>query len=37
MKDANGNPVTEEKPAGQVAASATAEKTTIDVEAKTKS
>ena len=37
MKDANGNPTTEEKPVGQVAASATAEKTTIDVEAKTKS
>jgi len=37
MKDANGNPTTEEKPAGQVAASTTAEKTTIDVEAKTKS
>jgi sec-independent protein translocase protein TatA len=37
MKDASGNPTTEEKPAGQVAASTTAEKTTIDVEAKTKS
>ncbi len=37
MKDANGKPTTEEKPAGQVAASATAEKTTIDVEAQTKS
>ncbi len=37
MKDANSNPTTEEKPVGQVAASATAEKTTIDVEAKTKS
>jgi sec-independent protein translocase protein TatA len=37
MKDANGNPNTEEKPAAQVASSATAEKTTIDVEAKTKS
>ncbi len=37
MKDANGNPSTEEKPDGQVAASAPAEKTTIDVEAKTKS
>ena len=37
MKDANGNPTTEEKPAGQVASSTTAEKTTIDVEAKTKS
>ncbi len=37
MKDATGNPTTEEKPAGQVAASATTEKTTIDVEAKTKS
>jgi hypothetical protein len=29
--------VTEEKPAGQVAATAATEKTTIDVEAKTKS
>jgi sec-independent protein translocase protein TatA len=37
MKDANGNPVNEEKPPEQVAASAAAEKTTIDVEAKTKS
>jgi sec-independent protein translocase protein TatA len=37
MKDASGNPTTEEKPAGQVAASTSAEKTTIDVEAKTKS
>jgi sec-independent protein translocase protein TatA len=37
MKDANGNPTTEEKPAVQVAASTTAEKTTIDVEAKTTS
>ena len=37
MKDANGNPTTEEKPAGQVAAAAAVEKTTIDVEAKTKS
>ncbi len=33
MKDASA----EDKPAGQVAASAPAEKTTIDVEAKTKS
>jgi sec-independent protein translocase protein TatA len=37
MKDANGNPTSEEKPSGQVAASTTAAKTTIDVEAKTKS
>jgi len=37
MKDANGNPSAEEKPAGHVAASSAAEKTTIDVEAKTKS
>ena len=37
MKDANGNPATEEKPAGQVAATAATEKTTIDVDAKTKS
>jgi sec-independent protein translocase protein TatA len=37
MKDANSNPAAEDKPAGQVAASASAEKTTIDVEAKTKS
>ena len=37
MKDANSNPAAEEKPAGQVAASTAAEKTTIDVEAKTKS
>ncbi|MCX7263020.1 MAG: Sec-independent protein translocase subunit TatA [Burkholderiales bacterium] len=37
MKDPNANPSTEEKPVGQVAASTTAEKTTIDVEAKTKS
>jgi sec-independent protein translocase protein TatA len=37
MKDPNASPSAEEKPAGQVAASATVEKTTIDVEAKTKS
>jgi hypothetical protein len=37
VKDANGNPTTEEKPAGQVAAAPAVEKTTIDVEAKTKS
>ncbi len=37
MKDPNANAATEEKPAAQVAASTTAEKTTIDVEAKTKS
>jgi sec-independent protein translocase protein TatA len=37
MKDPNAPPATEEKPAAQVAASTTAEKTTIDVEAKTKS
>jgi hypothetical protein len=37
MKDPNANPATDEKPAGQVAASTPAEKTTIDVEAKTKS
>ena len=35
MKDANAS--SEEKPAGQVAAAAAVEKTTIDVEAKTKS
>jgi sec-independent protein translocase protein TatA len=37
MKDPNAPAATEEKPAAQVAASTTAEKTTIDVEAKTKS
>jgi sec-independent protein translocase protein TatA len=37
MKDPNAPPATDEKPAAQVAASTPAEKTTIDVEAKTKS
>jgi sec-independent protein translocase protein TatA len=37
MKDPNAPAATDEKPAAQVAASTTAEKTTIDVEAKTKS
>jgi sec-independent protein translocase protein TatA len=36
MKDGSGAPA-EDKPAGQVTSAATAEKTTIDVEAKTKS
>jgi sec-independent protein translocase protein TatA len=37
MKDVNGNPVTDDKSTPTVAATPAVEKTTIDVEAKTKS